>query len=299
MSADSDPDLFWGLRGGKGGFGVVTAAVVDLLELPAIYGGGHYYAAADIPALLRAYQRFANDAVPREMSTSLAVLRLPDVPVLPPPLRGQTLAHLRVGHAGAGENAAAEAERLLAPLRAVVGAPIFGAVGPLPYAQIGTIHNDPTEPFAFATAGTLLERLDPETIDAMLAVAGPDVAAPLAIVELRHFGGAIARPDSPPDAVSGRDAAFGVWIASAPMPPGVDPAALAGAAGAVRGVIDALTPWATGGVQINFCGSENTAREASRTWPTDVATALADIRRRYDPDVVFPYAPGSVAPASP
>ena len=68
VSADSDPDLFWGLRGGKGGFGVVTAAVVELLELPAIYGGGQYYATADVPALLRAYQAFADETLPYELT---------------------------------------------------------------------------------------------------------------------------------------------------------------------------------------------------------------------------------------
>ena len=61
----------------------------------------------------------------------------------------------------------------------------------LPYAEIGTIHNDPTVPSAHATAGILLHQLTPETVRGMLAVAGPDVAAPLAIVEIRHLGGAL------------------------------------------------------------------------------------------------------------
>ena len=298
VSATADPDLFWALRGGKGGLGVVTAVTIELVELSAIYGGGEYYAAREIPALLRAFGDFATDGVPHEMSTSLAVLRLPATPALPPPLRGQTVAHLRVGYAGAGQEAAADAERILAPLRTAVGSADLRSGGPSSPTGIGTIHNDPTEPSAHATAGVLLTRLDPETIDALLALAGPEVTTPLASFELRHLGGAVARRGSPPDAVSGRDAAFGVWIATGPVPAGADQEALARAAGAVRAAVDALAPWSTGGVQINFCGTENTAEEASRAWSGEVAAQLAAIRRRYDPDVVFPYVPGSVAPAA-
>ena len=287
------PDLFWALRGGKGGFGVVTGATVALLDLPAIYGGGEYYRTEEIAALLSAYQRFAGPAVPDELTTSLAILRLPDLPALPPPLRGQTVAHLRIAYAGAGERAATEAERLLAPLRAAVGAPVFGGVGDLPYAQIGTIHNDPTEPSSFASGGTLLDRLDADTVGAILSVAGSDITTPVAAVEVRHLGGALARPVPPRDAVSGRGAAFGVWVASGPAP---DPAALSAAEGAVRGVLDALAPWSTGGVQINFCGSVNTAEEAARAWPADIADELAAIRFRHDPGHLFPYVPGSVRP---
>jgi len=295
VTEQAEPDLFWALRGGKGGFGVVIAATVNLLELRSIYGGGEYYAAAEIPALLRAYQQLVSSTVPESLTTSLAILRLPDLPVLPPPLRGQTVAQLRVGYVGSGDGAAAEVELLLAPVRAAVAKPLLGAVGELPYADIGTIHNDPTRPSAHATAGMLLRDFESATAEALLAVAGPAVSAPLAIVEVRHFGGAIARAASPADAVSGRDAGFGVWVSGAPLPADFDEKTMAATATAVRGVLDAIAPWSTGAVQINFCGSENTAEEAAHAWPADVAARLADIRRRYDPDGLFPFVPGSRA----
>ena len=299
-TAQEDPDLYWALRGGKGGFGVVTSVTVDLLVLPSIYGGGEYYPAAEIPALLRAYQVLAKSAVPNELSTSVAVLRMPDIPVLPPPLRGQTVAHLRVGYVGDPADRAAwaaTAEGLLRPLRAVVGKPLLGAIGELPYADIGTIHNDPTMPSAHATAGILLNELDPATIEAILEVAGPGVNTPLAIVEIRHLGGAFAAPGAPRDAVSGREAAFGMWVSGAPMSPGFDPAVMSTTSAAVRGVLEAVRPWSAGVVQINFCGAVNTADEASRAWPADITDTLAGIRRRYDPDTLFPYVPGSSRPA--
>ncbi|MET0865917.1 MAG: FAD-binding protein [Nakamurella sp.] len=293
VTAETEPDLYWALRGGKGGFGVLTAATMQLLDLPSIYGGGEYYTAAEIPALLRAYQQFVAADVPESLSTSLAILRLPDLPVLPPPLRGQTVAQLRVGYVGSGAGVAAEVERLLVPLRSAVAAPLLGALGELPYADIGTIHNDPTVPSSHATAGILLREFQPATAEAILDVAGPAVSTPLAIVEIRHFGGAISRSVLPADAVSGRDAGFGVWVSGSPLPAAFDEKTMAATAGAVRGVLDAVTPWSTGGVQINFCGSENTAAEAANAWPADVASRLASIRRRYDPNGLFPFVPGS------
>ena len=287
-SAERDPELFWALRGGKGGLGVVTSATVELLQLSTICGGGQYYSAADIPELLRAYQRFVGSAVPDSLTTSLAILRLPDLPMLPPPLRGQTVAQLRIGFVGP----AAEAEVLLAPLRAAVAPPILGASGELPYAEIGTIHNDPTLPSAHATAGILLDRLDADTVEAVLAVAGPDVPTPLAIVEIRHLGGAFAGPASPRDAVSGREAAFGIWVSGAPMPVPFDPAAMANTEAAVRDVLDALAPWSTGAVQINFCGSVNTAQEAAAAWPPEIAERITAVRRRSTPSDRVPVRAG-------
>jgi FAD binding domain len=297
VSADRDPDVFWALRGGKGGFGVVTAATVELLEIPSLYGGGEFYPAGDIATLFRAYQRFVGSALPWTLSTSLAILRLPELPDLPPPLRGQTVAHLRIAYVGgdSADERAASAEELLAPLRAVVGKPLLGGVEELPYADLGTIHNDPTMPSAQATGGILLERFEPETVDAILGVVGPDADAPVVAIEVRHLGGALT--GTPPrDAVSGRDARICLWVVGAPLPPDFDGGQLSAANDGVRAVIDAVTPWSTGGVQINFCGSTNTANEAATAWPAEVADRLAEIRRRYDPATIFPFAPGGRAP---
>ena len=297
VSAQRDPDLFWALRGGKGGFGVVTAVTVELLDLASLYGGGEFYPAGDIGTLFRAYQRFVNSGVPPALSTSLAILRLPDLPDLPPPLRGQTVAHLRVAYVG-GEDAddrAASAEELLAPLRAAVGPPFLGGVGELSYADIGTIHNEPTTPSAQATGGILLERFEPETIDAILGVGGPDVETPIVAIEVRHLGGELT--GAPPrDAVSGREAHVCFWVVGAPLPPDFEATQFAAGVAAVRAMIDAVAPWSTGGAQINFCGSANTVDEAARAWPAEVVDRLADIRRYYDPATIFSFTPGSRAP---
>ncbi|MEV1203457.1 FAD-binding oxidoreductase, partial [Microbispora rosea] len=179
-----EPDLFWALRGGKAGFGVVTSITLDLLPLTGVYGGGLFFAAEDAGRVLHAYRGWAG-TLPETTTTSVALLRLPPLPELPPQLSGRFVVHLRVAHVGEGQ----EAEALLAPMRAVAE-PVLDAVGPLPYAAIDSIHQDPTGPMPVAERGALLRELTAETVDALLAVAGPAAQVPLAVVELRQLGGA-------------------------------------------------------------------------------------------------------------
>jgi FAD binding domain-containing protein len=282
VSADSEPDLFWALRGGKGALAVVLSAVVELVELSEIWGGSWYVADSDIPAALAAFQQLTTSDLTEALTLSFAILRLPDLSALPEELRGRTVGHVRVGYAGEPEMGA----ELIAPLQAVAPA-VLGGVGPLPYAQIGSIHQDPVQPSVHATAGTLLREFPPEAIAAILANAGPDTASPLTIAEVRHLGGAFAHAPAVPDAVGGREAEFGVWISSVI----VAESRRSQCQSAVRTLVDALRPWATGGVQINFSGSENTAAEFANAWPSDIAERLAEVRRNYDPNSLLYYQP--------
>ena len=136
------------------------------------------------------------------MTTSVALLRLPPSDDVPPPLRGTVSLALRFGFAGRRRG-----RRLLAPMRAVA-APVLGSIGPMSYAEVDRIHMDPPEPMPAVTRGTLLTGLPDDLVDALLAVAGPGVDVPLALVELRLMGGALARPATIPNAVAGRDGAF-------------------------------------------------------------------------------------------
>ncbi|MGY1690732.1 hypothetical protein [Geodermatophilus sp. SYSU D01105] len=274
VDATGDPELFWGLRGGRGGLGVVTAATVDLLPLATLYGGALFFGADDAAAVLRGCADWlAADPVADALTTSVAIIRYPPLDALPALLRGRFVVHLRVAFAGP----AAEGERLVAPLRAL-GTPFLDTVAEMPYARIGTIHDDPVEPVAAASGGLLLRTLDGDAVETLLDVAGPAVEVPLSLVELRHMGGALARSPVPADAVTGRDAAMGLWVVSAPVAEAT-PAALAEVAVPVRGVLDALAPWSTGGTQVNFLGSVNTAEEYERSWPPDVGARLAALRR--------------------
>ena len=139
------------------------------------------------------------------------------------------------------------------------------------------------------TRGSLLREFPSKAADAILRVAGPATDSPLTIVEVRHLGGAFARTPAVPDAVGGREAAFGVWLSSVIG----SEEARGRCRSAVRELIDAVQPWATGGVQINFLGTENSSAEFARAWPDDVAARLATVRQRYDPQALLHYQPSA------
>ncbi|MEV4375395.1 FAD-binding oxidoreductase [Streptosporangium sp. NPDC049644] len=281
---DTEPDLFWGLRGGKGSFGVVTSMVIDLFPVSTLYGGGLYFSAEDTPAVLHAYRTWV-DTLPEATTTSVAMLRLPPVPELPPQLRGRFVTHLRFAHLGDAH----KAEALLSPMRAVAE-PIFGEIAQMPFGAIDSVHQDPVHPMPSWERGALLRELGAETVEALLAAAGPTVDVPLAIVELRQLGGALGREPRRPNAVGGRDAAFGVMVIGAPVPELLDTVVPA-VGGAVLG---SLTPWLTGGTQLNFHGAMLAPEDLARAWPEPTLRRLIALKDHYDPARVFRF--GHVVP---
>jgi FAD/FMN-containing dehydrogenase len=114
VTAESEPDLFWALRGGKGNFGAVTAMVCELFAQTRIYGGGVWFAIEHVPQLMRAWREWV-ETLPEEATTSVAVQRLPPLPELPPPLQGASVLHMRFTHLGSAD----EGEQLFAPMRAI------------------------------------------------------------------------------------------------------------------------------------------------------------------------------------
>jgi hypothetical protein len=115
-------------------------------------------------------------------------------------------------------------------------------------------------------------------VDALLAVAGPQVDVPLVMVELRWMGGALARPPSVPNVVAGRAAACSLFV-QAPL---VEPVA-AVVPGVVAGVVDALAPWSLGGALPNFAGAE---RPGALWSPRDRAR-LRVLQQAVDPQGMF------------
>lgn len=275
VTAESDPALFWALRGGQSSFGIVTGLEFELVPVPEFFGGALVFTGGAVEDALRAWARWA-PTLPEEATTSVALLRLPPLDDVPPPLRGVVSLAVRFGFLGS----AGDAEALVAPLRAVAD-PVLGGLGPMPYAAVDAIHMDPTEPMPAVTRGGLLRELTPQAVDALLRAAGPDVDLPLAMVEIRLMGGALARPAPVPNAVAGRDGAFSV-TAIAPAPP-----PLAAVAPAVAGgVVAALQPWSTGSSLVNFVGSAD-PEALRRAWPAETLERLADVKAWVDPDAVF------------
>lgn len=130
----------------------------------------------------------------------------------------------------------------------------------------------------------LLRELPPDAIDAVLAVAGPEVNVPLIMVELRLMGGALARPSRLPNAVGGRNAAFSLGVIGAYPPELREQVNASGA-----NVLTALKPWSTGGTQINFQGDATSPADVRRAWPEPTWERLQELKRKFDPEGRFSF----------
>lgn len=137
VTPTSEADLFWALRGGKGNFGVVTAIEFSLIPVSELYAGALFFTGDHTEAVLRAYQKFTATA-PEDMNSSLALLRMPDLPFVPEFMRGKLTATVRISYLGTESRG----RELVQPLRDSAP-PILDTVAVIPYAQIASIHSDP------------------------------------------------------------------------------------------------------------------------------------------------------------
>jgi len=280
-TADEHPDLFWALRGGKGGFGVVTSIDVALVPLTTFCGGALFYDAPHIEAVLSLWAAFTETA-PDEATTSVAIMRFPPLDVIPEPLRGKTAISLRYAYIGDLD----EGERLFQPFRDV--APSFlGRVGEMPAAAVSMIHNDPTDPVPIWDRGMLLDRIDGGFVETFLDLFGPGHDVPIVSAEVRHLGGA-TRVDVPEgSAVGGRDGAFAFIMIGAP-----DPSLFESVLPRVAdGVTARLAEWISPFTTINYTGDLSGPGAYEAAWPPATFTRLAAIRSLYDPPTLFPYPP--------
>ena len=272
--AGQHQDLFWALRGGKSGLGIVTELRLRLFELRTLYGGTLFFEEAHIEQALRGWIDWTSGADPR-ITTSIAIVRFPPLDVVPPPLRGRLLLGMRIAYPGDS----AEGARLAAPLRAL--APVYlDTVNELPAANIARVHNDPTEPVASWARGMLLARADQGFATAFLSHLGPGNQPPFGAAEIRHVAGATRQDVEGGSAVGGRGAAFTLSVVGVKPPFEVMPAAFARLSDDVR-------PWMAEESNINFMARPSSDAHLATAWPVDTFTRLAAIRRRYDPDRVF------------
>jgi FAD/FMN-containing dehydrogenase len=276
VDAEHEPDLFWAIRGGKANFGVVTALEIGLVPVTTIYAGAVFFAAQSARDVLHSFRTWA-PTLPERTSTSIALMNLPPLEELPEPLRGRYVVMLRFAHNGPD----AEGAELLEPMLEA-GQVLLSGVGALPYTQADVIHQDPTDPLPVWEKGGLLRELSAETVETLLAVAGPEVNSLLTMVEVRLMGGALAREPLAPNAVAGREGAF-TLLALGALPPGLETqvAALG------ESVLEAMAPWSTGTSLLNWLGETSTAAEVARAWQPEVHRRLLTVKRAVDPDNVF------------
>ncbi|WP_244790968.1 nuclear transport factor 2 family protein [Streptomyces sp. BJ20] len=275
VDAASEPDLFWALRGGKSNFGVVTAMEFALFPVAQLWAGGLFFDGADAAAVLHTYAEVTADA-PDELSSSIALLRLPALPGVPAFLADRFAVHVRISCLGP----AAEATRLVAPLRAA--APVLAdALGPMPYASFAEIHNDPADPAPFMERTAMLRSLPAEAVEEILSAAGPTADCPVHFVELRHLGGALARTAD--NAVGHRDARFALWIVGVGAPD-----AFTAMNVYADELLQRMRPWSTGGRYLNFMAAQDTGvSDVRAAYDEAHYRRLRSVKTRFDPDNLF------------
>ncbi|WP_406149107.1 FAD-binding oxidoreductase [Streptomyces sp. NBC_01012] len=201
VTPESEPDLFWGLRGGGHRLGIVTELEIGLVAVERLYGGSLAFDGDKAPEVLRRYLEWTR-TVPETCTSSLAALSYPDLPQLPEPLRGRYVVSVRVAYTGP----VAEGEALVAPLRAI-GPALSDSLREMPYTESHTIHSDPPFPHAYHGEGLMLRDLDAAAAARVLELTGPKAPA-MTVVQLNHLGGALATPPAVDSAVPYRDAGF-------------------------------------------------------------------------------------------
>jgi hypothetical protein len=271
VSPAEEPDLFWGVRGGKGSLGIVTAIEFDLLPIRELYAGAVYFDGASAADVLRTWSEWC-PTLPPEATTSLAILQLPEMPGVPEPLAGRLTVAVRFAWTGDPEAGA----RVLEPIRAVA-TPLLDGVGVMPYTALGTIHSDPVDPLPGYESGRLLSGLPTAAVERLLAVAGPGSGSPQIMVEVRQLGGAIAAGGTHPSAFCHRDAAFSLLAIGIGAPPVVE----AVVDHAAR-LIAAMAPWSMDAEVPNF-GVGTGAERMRRVYTPEVAARLRVLSASSDP----------------
>ena len=161
--AASEPDLFWALRGGGGSFGVVTAIELRLFPITEVYAGLLWWPAGAASQVLQAWRELTQGGLPDEFTTTARLMNFPPIPDIPEQIRGRSFTVIDVIHLGA----AAEADRLLAPLRALD--PVTDSIQKIPVPALGHLHMDPEHPVPAKGDGLLLASLPAQAIEAVTA----------------------------------------------------------------------------------------------------------------------------------
>ncbi|MFF4268857.1 FAD-binding oxidoreductase [Streptomyces sp. NPDC001536] len=268
VTREFEPGLYWGLLGGGHGLGIVTELEIGLVPVRTLYGGSLAFDGRQVdPAtVLRAYEAWTR-TVPDGLTSSFAAVPYPDLPALPPRLRGRYVVSVRVAHTGA------DGERLVAPLREI-GPVLADSLREMPYTESHTIHSDPDFPHTYYGDSAVLGELDIPATGEVLRRTGPGAGA-MVVVQINHLGGALTEPA--PNSVPWREGRFLVRLL-----------AMAERERA-RETLDpafALLAPGTLGRAVNFAFGAGDRSEG--LYDDETRKRLAGLKSQYDPASLFP-----------
>jgi FAD/FMN-containing dehydrogenase len=276
VSAQSHPELFWGIRGGGGNFGIVTSFEFQLHPIgPEILSGLIVHPLSAAPEVLRFYREFAASA-PDELTVWVVMRKAPPMPFLPEEVHGtdvMILAALYTGDMADGEEA-------LKALREF-GTPIADVISPHRFTDWQAAFDPLLTPGKrnYWKSHDFLELSDgliDTGIDYAAKVPGPECE-----IFFAHMGGATSRVPEDATAYRHRDAQFIMNVHGRWDDAGQDEGGIAWC----RELFDAASPFATGGVYVNFMTEEEGDRVKAAYGES--YDRLASLKKEYDPGNLF------------
>ena len=277
-SEDENPDLFWGVRGGGGNFGIVTSFEYRLHPVgPVVLAGPIFHAFEDAGEVLRFYREFIAEA-PDELTTIFDLPGAPPLPFLPEDLHGKPIVMVGACYAGAPEDGI----EVVRPLKEF-GTPIADLLEPKEYTELQSMF-DPLVPHGWHRYWKSVE-LPPLTDDAIdtLVEHASALTSPKSYCIVFQLGGALGRVGPDETAYGQRDAAHNVninavWTA--------DDAEGERHVAWAREFFSAMQPHAGERVYVNFLGDEGADR-VRQAYGARQYERLVELKRAYDPTNFF------------
>jgi hypothetical protein len=278
-SAEENPELFWGIRGGGGNFGVVTSFTYRLHDVgPLVYGGLMAAAPDRAPDTLRFLRDWFADA-PEDLGGAMAFISAPPEPFVPQEMHFQPCVGMVICWTGDLE----DGERVVAPLREVMQ-PVVDMVQPMPYTALQSMLDagGPKGIKGYMKAEFMSDMSD-DAIE-KLCRHGSGRAGPMAQLLIEPMGGAIGATDEDATALGRRDVkwcfhALAMWMED-------DQETADAQVAWARGLADDMRPHTTDGVYLNFTSDEGDDRVRATYGPEKYARLVA-LKDRYDPGNLF------------
>jgi FAD/FMN-containing dehydrogenase len=276
-SGDENQDLFWGLRGGGGNFGVVVGIDFTLYPVgPEIVGGVVAWPASEAPRVLELYRTLVEQAPP-ELALVALMRPAPGAPWLPKDWHGKPIVALLACHTGRPE----DGEKAVAPIKAF-GKPIGDILVRRPYAQMQSLL-DATQPKGrrYYWKSEYLPRIDPALCQKVMEHAA-SIRSPHSAVILFQIGGALNRLPEDHSPAGNRDARYVLNVAGSWDQSDQDMANMEWARQAWKD----MKPFSTGGTYLNFLTEDDGAERTQAALGTALQR-LAKVKTAWDPRNLF------------
>jgi FAD/FMN-containing dehydrogenase len=273
------PELFWGLKGSGGNFGVVTALEFKLYPITTVYGGAVFYPLEHAAQVLNQYALWSKD-LPDEVTTAVAFMKLPPKPSLPNPLQGQSVIVLKGCYCG---ERLEDGAGLFQPMREELGVPIFDTFKEMPVSAMDAISMDPVDPMGIFQHNELLSNLSLAAVADLVALAGAGSGSPLTVVEVRQLGGALERKPEQLNPLGSGKARYSLNVIGATFNPEMVQAVKA----RLAKLAEATRPYQTSETFLNFMEVNPEEERVRAAYPAEDWKRLIALKNKYDPQNLF------------